>query len=120
VVKFVQQTLCKRYATAATTLDIGLIAANILHPARNQQWLKMWVTGLDIHPMYVISSTSQYQEVCLNYVEFDEYEKSRQLCVIKPGSIPCSNLFTSVMESASKQSSYEANNISSNDEEYIT
>ena len=65
------------------------------------------------------SHTTQYQEVCLKYAENEYCAKHRCLDVIKPKSVPSNNLFSSAMVWKSAESSYNHNDLSSDDEEYL-
>jgi len=80
---------------------------------------RKWDKGLEINPVDETSHTTQYQEVCLKYAENEYCAKHRCLDVIKPKSVPSNNLFSSAMVWKSAESSYNHNDLSSDDEEYL-
>jgi len=74
---------------------------------------------MDINPEDETSYTTQYQQAFLKYVENEYCTKHRRLPVIKPETIPNTNLVSSAVASRSGQSSYDPYDLSRNDEEYL-
>jgi len=71
-VKLAQQNLSKYYAEVTPTTGMLLISEHILNPFQKLQLFGMWDKGMDINPEDVTSSTTQYQEAIVRYVE-NEY-----------------------------------------------
>jgi len=75
---------------------------------------------MDINPEDETSYTTQYQEAFLKYVENEYCAKHRGVPVNKLETIPSSDFVPSATASGSYQSSFDAYDSSSDDEEYLT
>jgi len=75
---------------------------------------------MDIDPEDETSYTTQYQEAFLKYVENEYCAKHRRVPVNKLETVRSSNLVCSATASGSYQSSFDAYDLSSDDEEYLT
>jgi len=75
---------------------------------------------MDINSEDETSYTTQYQEAFLKYVENEYCAKHRCVPVNKLETIPSSNFAPSATASGSYQSSFDAYDSSSDDEEYLT
>jgi hypothetical protein len=73
---------------------------------------------MDIYPEDETSSTTQYQEGFLKYVENEYCAKHQRVPVNKLETVPTSNLVPSATASGSYQSSFDQYDLSSDDEEY--
>jgi hypothetical protein len=80
----------------------------------------MWDNGMDINPADLSSSTTQYQEAFLKSVKKEYYDKPRSVQVNELKTVPSGNLIPSPMASGSYRSSFDAYDLSSDDEEYRT
>jgi len=96
-----------------------LISPHILDSVRKLEWFWNWGKAIDINPVDETLYTTQWQEVILMYVENGYCVKHRCLVVSKSESILSNNLFPSAMPSISGQLSYDAYDLSSDDDEYI-
>jgi len=118
-VELARQKLSKYYATVTPTTGILLISAKILHPLRKFRLYKKCDEGMDINPEDETSFTTQYQEAFLKYVENEYCAKHLHGPVEKLKTVLSSNLIHSATASGSYQSSFDAYDLSSNDEEYL-
>jgi len=75
---------------------------------------------MDINPEDETSCTTQYQGAFLTFVEIEYCLKHRCVAVNKLESLPSSNLIPSPTASGSCQSSFDPDDSSSNDDEYLT
>jgi len=75
---------------------------------------------MDINPEDETSYTTQYQEAFLKYVENEYCAKHRRAPVNELETVPSSNLVPSTTASGIYQSSFDPNDLSSDDEEYLT
>jgi hypothetical protein len=75
---------------------------------------------MDSHPGNETSYTTQYQEAFLMDVENEYCAKHRRVPVNQLESVPCSNFILSVTASGSYQSSFNADDSSGDDMEYLT
>jgi len=75
---------------------------------------------MDIDPEDETSYTSQYQEAVLKYVGNEYCTKHQRVPDNKLEMVPSSNLVPSAMASVSYQSSFDAYDVSSDSEEYLT
>jgi len=96
------------------------ISARNFDPFRKLRLLWMWDKGMDINPEDETSYTTQYQEARLMYVENEYCAKHQCVPVNKPGSIPSSNLIPSAKASGSSQSSFDTDDLFSDEEGYLT
>jgi len=74
---------------------------------------------MDINPDDKTSYITQYQDTFLKDVQNEYYAKHGQVPVNTPKSVPSHNLGASAPPSRLGQSSFEPDNISSDDEEYL-
>jgi hypothetical protein len=74
---------------------------------------------MDIYPEDETFYPTQYQEVCLKYLETEYWAKHRCLLVNKHESLGSSNLVQSVTASGSSESSFDAHDLFRDNEEYI-
>jgi len=118
-VKLARQTLSKYYAEVTPTTSMLLIPANILDPFRKLRSFRKWDKGMDINPEQETSYTTQYQEAFLKYVENDYCAKHRRVPVNTLETVTSSNLVPSATASGSYESSFDAYDSSSDDEEYL-
>jgi len=75
---------------------------------------------MDINPEDEISYTTQYQEALIKYVEDEYLATHRHVPVMKHESIPSSNFIPSATVLGSSQSSFDPNDLSCNDDKYLT
>jgi len=68
-VKVARQKVSKYYAEVTPMTGLHLIAAYTVHPFRNVWSSRNWDAAIDINPEDEPSYTTQYQEVCLKYLE---------------------------------------------------
>jgi len=120
VVKLARQKLSKYIAEVTPTTGMLLISAHILDPFRKLRLFRKWHKGMDINSEDETSYTTQYQQAFLKYVENEYCAKHRRMPVNKLQSFPSSHLISSAMASRSSQSSCDPNDLSSDDEEYLT
>jgi len=111
--------LTKYYAEVTPSTGMLLISAHILKPFQKLRSFREWDRGMDINPENETFYTIQYQEGFLRYVENEYCAKHQRVPVIKPESIPSSNLVPSATASGSDQSSFDPYDLSSDDEEYV-
>jgi len=119
-VKLARKKVSKYYTEVTPTTGMLLVCAHILDPSRKLLSFKRWDRGMDIDPEDETSYTTQYQESFLKYVENVYCAKHRRVLVNKLDSVPSSNLVPSATASGSCQSSFDAYNLYSNDEEDLT
>jgi len=117
-VKSARQMLSKYYPEVTPTMGMLLISAHVL----DSFWMLLsfgkWDKGMDINPEEETSSTTQYEEAFLNYVENEYCAKHRRVPVNTHESLPRSNLIPFVRASGSCQSCFDSYDLCSNDEEY--
>jgi hypothetical protein len=118
-VKLARQKLSKYYAEVTPTTGRLLISAHILDPFRKLRLFRKWDKGMYINPQDETCYTTQYQEAFLMYVENEYCVKHRHVPVNKLETVPTSNQFPSATASGSYQSSFDAYDLSSDDEEYL-
>jgi len=95
-----------------------LISAHFLDPFQKLRSFRKWDKGMDINPEEETSST-QYQEALLRYVENESRAKYWCVPVNKAESVPRNNLVPSVTASGSGQSSFDPSDLSGNNGEYV-
>jgi len=74
---------------------------------------------MDIHPEDETSQIAQYQEAFLKYVENEYCTNDRRVLVEKHKSLPRSNSILSERVFGSCQSSFDPDDLSSDDEQYL-
>jgi len=94
------------------------ISAHILDPFRKLHSFRKWDNRMDTNPEDKTSYTTQYQETFLKYGENEYCAWHRCVPVNKLESLPNSKLVPSAQASGSFQSSFNAYDLSSNDEDY--
>jgi len=119
-VKLARQKLSKYYAEVTPTTGMLLISAHIIDPFRKLRSFRNWGKGIDINPEDETSYTTQYQEAFLKYAENEYCAKHRRELVNKLETVPTSNLFHSATASGSYQSSFDPDDLCSDDEESLT
>jgi len=119
-VKLAWQMLFKYYAEVTPTMGMLVISAHILNPFRKLWSFRKLDKGLDIYPENKTSYTTQYQVAFLKYVENKFCDKHRRVPVNKLESLPSTKPILSAMASESCQSSFDPDDLSSNDDEYLT
>jgi hypothetical protein len=75
---------------------------------------------MDINLEDETSYTTQFQEAFLKHVENEYCAKHRRVPVNRVETVPSSNLVSSATASGSYQSSFDAYDLCSDDEEYLT
>jgi hypothetical protein len=118
-VKLARQKLFKYYAEVTPTMGMLLISAHILDSFRKLRSFRQWDKGINLNPEDETSDTTQYQEACLKYVGNEYCAKHRRVPVNKLETVPSTNLVPSATASGYYQSSFDAYDLSSNDEEYL-
>jgi len=118
-VKFVRQELSNYHAEVAPTTGTLLVSAHILDPFRMLRSCRKWDKGMDINPQVETSYTTQYQEAFLKYVENKYCAKHRRLSVTKHEKLQRNDFIHSAMPSQSGQSSFDADDSSSGDEDNL-
>ena len=118
-VKFMCQKLAKYYTDISPMTGMLLNSAHILDPFRKLRLLRKWDKGMDINPEDETSYNTQYQEAVLPYVENQYCAKIWHLPVTKPKSVPPNNLISLALAFRSGRSSYDPDDSSSYDEEYL-
>jgi len=119
-VKLARQKLSKYHAEVTPTTGMLLISAHILHSFRKLRSFRLWDMGMDINPEDETSYTTQYQDAFPKYMENEYCAKHCRVLVNKHKSLPSSNLIPFAMASGSCQSSFDPDDLSSDDEEYLT
>ena len=119
-VKFARQKLSKDYAEGTPMTGMVLISAQNLDPFRKLQLFRKWDKGMDINPEIETSYTTQYQDSFLKYVENEYCTKLRPLLVTKCDKLRSNDYIPSATAAQSGQSSFDPDNLSSDDEEYLT
>jgi len=89
-------------------------------PFRKLRLFTKWDKGIDNTSEDETSYATQYQEAILKYTENEFFAKHWRVPVNKLESLPRSNLVPSATGSGSCQSSFDAYELSSDDEEYLT
>jgi len=117
--KFAKQKLSKHNTEVTPTNGMLLISADIVDSFRKLRSCRKWDKGMGINPEDEISYTTQYQEAFLKYVWKEYCTKHRQLPVTKLESILNKHLISAAMASRSGQSSYDAYDLSSDNQEYL-
>jgi len=119
-VKLARQKLSKYYTEVTQTMGLHLIPAQILDLFQKLQSFGKWDKAMDINPDDETSYTTQYQEASLKYVVTEYCAEHRRAAVNKLETVPSSNLVPSAAPSGSYQSSFDPDDLSSDDEEYLT
>jgi len=119
-VKLARQKLSKYYTEVTPMKGIFLISAHILDPFRKLRLCRTWDKGMDINPEDETSDTTHYQKPFLKYVENEYCAKHRRVPVNKFKTVQSSNFVPSATASGSYQSSFDAYDSSSDNEEYLT
>jgi len=119
-VKVGYQKLSKDYDEVTPTTGMLLIWAHIVDPFQKLRSIEMWVKAMDMNPEDETSYTTQYQDIFLKYVENEYCGKHRWMSVIEPENVPHRNNFHSAEASGYGQLSFDAYDLSSNYEEYLT
>jgi len=97
-----------------------LIPTPILNPFQKLRSFRKWDKGMDINPEDQTSYTTQYQVAFPKHVGNEYCVKHRHVPVNKHNSLPSSNLIPFATASKSCQSSVDPDDLSSDDEEYLT
>ena len=118
-VKLARPKLCKYYAEVTASTGMLFISAGIINPFPKLRSFRKWEKGMDIHPEDETCYSTQYQEAFLEYVENEYCAEHRRVPVNEPESVPSSNLIPSATAPWSAQSSFDASDQSSDDEEYL-
>jgi len=118
-VKLAQQKLSKYHAEVTSTTGMLLISTRILDLFRKLRSFRKWDKGMDINPEDETSYTTKYHGACLKYVENEYCAKHRHVRLNKHASLPRSKLNPSETVLGSCQSSFDAYDLSSDDEEYL-
>jgi len=118
-VTFACQKLSKYYTKVTFTMGRLHISAQFVDP-----FLKLWYVlhsdmGMDIYYEDETAYTTQFEEAFLMYVENQYCTKHWRLPVINLDNVPSNNPFSSKMNSRYVPSSYDPNDLSSNDVEYV-
>jgi hypothetical protein len=119
-VKLARQKLSKYYAELTPMTGMRLKSAHVLDPFNKLPLFRKSDKGMDFNPEVETSYTTQYQEAFLKYVENEICTKHRRVTVNKLETVPSSNLLPFATASGSYQSSFDPNDSSSDDEEYLT
>jgi len=119
-VKLARQKLFKYYAEVTPMTGMLLISTHILDRFRKLRSFRKWDEGMDINPEDQTFYSTQYQEAFLKYVENEYWAKYRHVPVNKLKTVPTSNLVPSATASGSYQSSFDPDDLSSDDEEFLT
>jgi len=117
-VRLAQQMLSKYYADVTPWTGLLLILAHILKPFWKLWSFRKWDKGMDFNPEDETSYTTQYQEALLKYFENEYCAKLQGMSVNEPERLSSSNLVPSATTSGSGQSSFDPNDMFSDDEEY--
>jgi hypothetical protein len=118
-VKLARQKPSQYYAQVTLMMGMLLISAHILDPFRKLPSFRKWNQGIDINPEDETSYTTQYHEAPLKYVENEYCTKQRCVLVDKLETVPSSNLIPPSTAPGSYQPSFDAYDLSSDDEEYL-
>jgi hypothetical protein len=119
-VKLAQHKLTKYYTEVTPTSGMLLISADILDLFRKLRSFRKWDKGMDINPEDETSYTTKYKEALLKYVENEYCAKHRCVPVNKLETVSSSNLVPSATSSRFYQLSFDAYDLSIDDEEYFT
>ena len=118
-VKVNRQRLSKYYAEMTPTTGMLLISAHIVDSFRKLRSFRKWDKGMDINPDDEISYTAQNQDAFLMEVENVNSAKHWCVPVNKHESLLCSNYIPSAIASGFCQSSFDSDDLWSDDEEYL-
>ena len=118
--KLARQKLSKYYAEVTSTTGMLLISAYTLDLFWNLGFFRRWGKGKDTNPDDETSYTTQYQEAFLKYVENEYCAKHQRVPNNKLESLPNSNPVTSATASGSCQLFFDAYDLSSDYEEFLT
>jgi hypothetical protein len=118
-VKLDQQNLSEYYPEVTITTGMKIISANILDLFRRSRSFRNWDKGMDHNPEDETFYTAKYQEALLKYLENEYCGKHRRVPVNQLQTVPNSTLIPSAMALGSYQSSFDPDDLSSNDEEYL-
>jgi len=97
-----------------------LIPTHILDPIRKLRSFGKWALGMDINPEDETSYTTQYQEAFLEFVENEYCAKHRWVPVNRHECLLSSKVVPSAMALGSSKSSFDAYDLSSDNEECLT
>jgi len=117
-VKFAQQKLSIHHPEVTAKTGLLPISAHIIDPFQNWRSFRKWEKGMHINPDDESSYTTQYQKAFLKYVENEYCTIHRRLSVNTPKRVASNNPF-STMACGSGQSSFDPDDLSSDDDEYI-
>ena len=98
-VKVAHQKLSKYYAGVTATTGLLHISAHILDPFQKLRSFRKWDKAMDINPEAESSSTTQYQEAFLKYIQNEYCANHRRMTVIKPNNVPPSDIISSAKAS---------------------
>jgi len=117
--KFARRKLSTYYAEVTPQAGILVISAHILNPFRKLRSFSNWDIGKDINLEDETSYSTQNHEALLKNVENEYCGKHRCLHIIKRDSVQSNHLIPSPMPSGCGQASFDPNDLSSSNEEYI-
>jgi len=118
-VKLARQKPPKYCAEVTPSTGMLLISAHIVDSFRKMRSFRKWDKGMDFNPDDETPYTTQYKEAFLKYVENEYCAKHRRVAVNKHESFPRRNLIPSETVLRSCQSSFDAYDLSSDNEEYV-
>jgi hypothetical protein len=111
--------LSKYYAGIIWSTAQLLSSSHILDPIRKLQLGRKWDKWLDMHPEDETSYPTQSQEAFLKYLDKEYFAKHWLQPVNNPDCKPSNNLVPSSMALWSIQSSFDLDDMSRDDEEYL-
>jgi len=117
-VKSARQKLSNYYAAVTPTTGMMLKSEHIPNLIRKVQSFRKWDKGMEINPEDETSSTTQYQQAFLKYVENEYCTKHGRVPINILQSLLSSNPISSAMASGSCQSSSDPYDVNSDDEVY--
>jgi len=118
-VKLARQKLCEYYAEVIPTMGMLPISAHVFHHFRKLRSFGKWGKGMDINSEDETFYSTKYQETILKYAENEYCTKHQFVPINKLQNLPSSNPISSAMASGSCQSSFDAHDLSRDDQEYL-
>jgi len=117
--RFGRQKLSKYYAAVTPTMGMLVISTHIVDPFRKLRSFRNSDKGIDIDPVPETLYTTQYQALFLMYVEIEYRTNHGGSPMIKHKRLLSNTDFSSAIAAVSGQSSYDAYDLSNDDDEYL-
>jgi hypothetical protein len=119
-VRVARQMLSKHYAEVTALTSRHLISVHIIDSVWKLRSFMKWDKTIDMNPEDETSYTTQLPKALLQYVVNKYCAKHRQMSVINLDHIQHSNFIPSSKASGFGLSSFDPNDLSNDDDEYLT